>query len=272
MNIVKPHYIFFKIMLIMTLFPVLAFSEAEENSGNKLAPQYELQTKYFFEHYSFYDDPTHGVAVALIYRDLKKLTLFTEAVYQHKFGFDESLISIGGAYKLTDKTTIQEILGFSTANGTFPEFYSDAEIVHALSKQIMLHLGYKLSIFEEVNVHVLSIGSTVYPNPNIYLHVKFFHVIADFSKTSSDKTNSVLVKMGAYPNKDNEVAFFYGRNTYSFLSVDKIGNIDSNTYGLIWNIDFSRNWGFLSSISYEKRARPVTGDQFRVDIGLRYML
>ena len=234
----------------------------------------EICLRYFYEHYSYYDDDTHGVAATFVYRDLNRWTLFAEPIIQRKFGFDEGFISLGGAYKFDSQSTLMETIGVPLGNnGTFPDFLTDTEFVHPITPWLAMHLGYKLSIFETANVHALYAGTTIYPRDDLYLHLKLFEVITDFSgPAGSDATTSVLVKVGGFVNTTHELALFYGRNAYSFVSAEDVGNLNSNTFGMLWNFDMSRNWGILSSISYETREKPYSGDQFRLDIGLRFKL
>ncbi|MDD1708773.1 MAG: YaiO family outer membrane beta-barrel protein [Methanoregulaceae archaeon] len=235
--------------------------------------RYEAYLRYFYEHYSYYDDATNGVAAAIVYRDLAKWTLFAEPVYQRKFGFDEGFLSLGAAYKFDSQTSLMETIGFSMGNGTFPDFMTDTEVVHPFTRWLALHLGYRLSIFEDVNVHAVYGGTTIYPRNDLYLLVKVYEVFSAFKEPAkTDATTSVQVKIGGLPNDANEVALFYARNAYSFISIEDIGNIRANTYGMIWNFDLSRNWGIVSAFSYEDREKPYSGNQFRLDIGLRFKL
>lgn len=235
---------------------------------------HEAYLRYFYEHYSYFDDDTHGVAATYVYRDLNKWTLFAEPIFQRKFGFDEGFLSFGGAYKFDSQTTLMETIGFPLGNnGTFPDFLTDTEVVHPVKRWLAMHLGYKLSIFEDADVHALYAGTTIYSRDDLYLHLKLFEVITDFSgPAGTDATTSVLVKVGGFPNAANEVALFYGRNSYSFVSAEDVGNLDSNTFGMLWNCDLTKNWGIVSSMAYEDREKPSSGNQFRLDIGFRFKL
>lgn len=233
--------------------------------------QYEFMARYFFDHYSYYDRNTNGIAASLIYRDMKSVTLFAELINQDKFRSNETQTNLGGAYKISDATTIQEIIGFSSGNGTFPEVYSDTELIQGIYENTYLHLGYMFSRFEDVRAHVFSLGATVYPSEKYYLHTTWFHAITDFSGSSSNGTSdSFLLKAGVYPGANSEAAVFYGKNSDSFLSRDEVGETDSNTYGLMLKAYFSKNWGVFSSVSYEDRDKPSGGYQTRVDIGIMY--
>ena len=114
----------------------------------------EAYLRYFQEHYSYYDEDTRGVAAAFVYRDLPKWTLLGEAIFQRKFGFDESFIRLGAAYKFDNGTTIMETIGFPLgSNGTFPDFSTDTEVVHPVTKWAWMHLGYKFVCCVPIETH-----------------------------------------------------------------------------------------------------------------------
>ena len=233
--------------------------------------QYELQVRYFHEEYSYAPDDTDGVTGTIIYRIPGKYVLLGEVTHQKKFDFDENLFSVGGGYHLTDRLTIQEIIGFSSGSGTFSKFYNDTELVYTVLDPLALHLNYKLSIFEDVNAHVISTGVTYTLVPYMYIHGKWFHAIADFDAVSDNGTSdSFLVKTGIYPHVRHELFLYYVHGSSSFLSVEDIGEAKLDTYGMGWNFNIHENWWLVTGFSYGRRRDPSKGEETRVDIGFSY--
>jgi YaiO family outer membrane protein len=232
-------------------------------------PSYEIQGRSYFENYSFSDEDTTGTALYVLSRGPRGLSLFSEAVYQRKFGREEALLSAGAIYKLNESIFLEQTFGFSEDGGTFPDFYSLTGISRAFGRSA-LRASYRLAVFDEVNAHTLSAGGTFYALDFLYLDASLFHTFADFKKAGlSDGVTSFLLKSGFHFGK-NEIALLYGRNSDAYLSADRIGRFESDTYAVVLKGALKGRWRLLGAFSYERRRGESRGDQRRYEGGLSY--
>lgn len=257
--------------IITAILLLPSASAAQEQNKDAISPKYEIRNTYYYERYSFNSDYAIGTSIAFTYRGLKNVILFGENIQQEKFRQYATLLKFGGAVRVTDKTTLMETIGFSSGKPAFANFLSDTGLTYMLMDKLSIEPGYSLYLYKDINTHVFYAGSTFYPLPRLYLNAKFFRALYDFNnEVSTSSNNSFLAKIGCYPDERNEVAFTYSRNTESFLEADQAGNFAANTYALGWNMNLTKQWGLITSVSYQDRQKPVRGNQKRVEAGLAY--
>ncbi len=233
--------------------------------------EHELRGTFFYEDLSYDPADTKGGSFSATFRDLDRLTLFAESTYQNKFKDDELFFKFGGAYRTAEKLIFKEIIGTAPIRNTFPVFFSDSEFVYNVTENVSTHFGYMIDIFPDVKAHILYPGVTFYPHPQIYVHGKYFLSIFDFDEKSSlSSNNSYLVKVGFYMDKKNEFSAGYGRNSESFLTADKVGEFEANTYTGLWNFNLSGAWWLTTAFTYQDRVKPVAGHEVRTETGLIY--
>ncbi|MBI4664948.1 MAG: YaiO family outer membrane beta-barrel protein [Nitrospinae bacterium] len=233
--------------------------------------KYELLMNAYVESYSFANDTTKGESVSFVYRDLDKLTLFAEETYQSKFGRDEKLFKGGGAYRINDKFIVQEILAYSGDKWTFPSYSTDTQVVYLPVNYIAAQAGYKYLKFSDANVDIYILGATYYPIIEFYINVQLMHSISDFDNGARNvPNNSYLAKAGFTPDADNELIALYSKNSESFMSVDRIGEFEADTYGANWKSRLLGNWWMSLSFTYQRRIHPVEGAQRTFEAGAIY--
>jgi YaiO family outer membrane protein len=200
-------------------------------------------------------NPGSQVHVALRDRSVAGWELLGRADYLHRFGKDEGRGTAGVTRKWEGGGSLRVEGGISPGAEVFSRVSGEAELAWPLSDRLVGYAGGKYAHYSVVDAWMAVGALEWYIRGSNALYARYILTRTDFDSGGSSTDGSWMVKVIHLRTDDDRLWAYFSRGTegYTTGTVDQIGNISSDTYGLGGRTFFAPRWGIEGNVDWQDR-------------------
>jgi YaiO family outer membrane protein len=200
-------------------------------------------------------NPGNQVYVAIRDRGVAGWEVLGRADYLHRFGKDEGRGTAGVTRKWEGGGSLRVEGGISPDAEVFSRVSGEAELAWPLSARLVGYAGGKYASYAVADAWNGVAALEWYIRGSNALFARYILTRTDFDSGGSSTDGSWMAKLTHFFTDDDRVWAYFSRGTegYTTGTVDQIGNVSSNTFGLGGRTFPVPRWGIEGNVDWQDR-------------------
>ncbi|MGB5993924.1 MAG: tetratricopeptide repeat protein [Candidatus Deferrimicrobiaceae bacterium] len=222
----------------------------------KAAREYRREMEFGAAHLRIRrSNPGSQVYVAIRDRGVAGWEVLGRADYLHRFGKDEGRGTAGVTRKWEGGGSLRVEGGISPDAEVFSRASGEAELAWPLSARLVGYAGGKYASYAVADAWNGVAALEWYIRGSNALFARYILTGTEFDSGGSSTDGSWMAKLTHFFTDDERVWAYFSRGTegYTTGTVDQIGNISSNTFGLGGRTFPVPRWGIEGNVDWQDR-------------------